>query len=94
MVRLANILQILVVVVFLAAPYGLPLLGVPGGRLAVENRPVAPVPPLAEALDAPGRYGPALAAHVRDAAPFRDHLIRANNRLRLALWDRKEQRKH
>jgi hypothetical protein len=86
MVSLANILQILVVVVFLAAPYGLPLLGVSGGRLAVENRPVAPVPPLAEAVDASGRYGPALAAHVRDAAPFRDHLIRANNRLRLALF--------
>jgi hypothetical protein len=86
MVRLANILQILAVVGFLAAPYGLPLLGVSGGRLAVENRPQAPIPPLAEAIDAPERYGPALAAHVRDAAPFRDHLIRANNRLRLALF--------
>lgn len=86
MVRLANILQVLAVAVFLVAPYGLPLLGLSGSRLAVENRPLAPIPPLAEAAQAPGRYGPALAAHVRDAVPFRDHLIRANNRLRLALF--------
>ena len=86
MAALANTLQLLVVIVFLAAPCGLALLGVPGGRLAVENRPLAPVPPLAEAVHAPARFGPDLAAHFRDAAPFRDHLIRANNRLRLALF--------
>ena len=82
----ANTLQLLVVIFFLAAPCGLSLLGVAGGRLAVENRPLAPVPPLAEAVRAPTRFGPELAAHFRDAAPFRDHLIRANNRLRLALF--------
>ena len=52
MVRLANILQILAVAVFLAAPYGLSWLGISGGRLAVENRPLAPVPPLAEVVAA------------------------------------------
>ncbi len=86
MIALADKLQLLVVIVFLAAPCALPLLGVSGGRLAVENRPLAPVPPLAEAVQAPGRFGPDLAARFRDAAPFRDHLIRANNRLRLALF--------
>jgi hypothetical protein len=86
MTRLANFLQILVAVLFLAAPFGLPFLGISGGRLAVENRPQAPRPPLAWVWEEPARFGPALAAHLRDTAPFRDHLIRADNRLRLALF--------
>ncbi|WP_075355566.1 hypothetical protein [Desulfovibrio sp. DV] len=86
MARLAGFLQIVVFVVFLATPLVLPLLGISGGRLAVENRPLAALPPLSLAATEPAGYGPALAAHVRDAAPFRDHLIRANSRLRLALF--------
>jgi alginate O-acetyltransferase complex protein AlgJ len=87
MSRFFSILQTLVFIVFLGAPAVLPLLGVPAGRLAVENRPAAPQPPLDGLWDAPTGYGPALAAYIRDAAPFRDHLIRANSRLRLALFN-------
>ncbi|KHK01283.1 alginate O-acetyltransferase AlgX-related protein [Desulfovibrio sp. TomC] len=87
MVRIAGFLQIAVFVVFLASPLALPLVGISGGRLAVENRPLAALPSLAQAWSNPAGYGPALAAHVRDAAPFRDHLIRLGSRVRLALFD-------
>ena len=69
----------------LCAPVALTLLGVPSGRLAVEKRPLAPAPALSALWRDPAGFGPALAAHARDAAPFRDHLIRAGFRLRLAL---------
>jgi hypothetical protein len=65
---------------------GLALLGVPHGRLAVEKRPMAETPPLSRAVADPTAYGPALAAYCRDAAPFRDHLIRAGFRGRLAFF--------
>lgn len=80
-------LQSLLFVVFLAAPVGLTLCGVPSGRLAVEKRPLAAPPPLAQAWREPTAYGPALAAACRDGAPFRDHLIRAGFRLQLAAFD-------
>ncbi len=86
MPRFFPLLQSLVLIAFLAAPLVLPRLGVPAGRLAVENRPLAAPPPLEALWRDPAGYGPALAASVRDAAPFRDHLIRANSRLRLALF--------
>jgi len=86
MPRMLPLLQVLVFALFLAGPVGLSLLGVPGGRLAVENRPMAKAPPLAMAWSDPAGFGPALAGYCRDAAPFRDHLIRANSRLRLALF--------
>lgn len=79
-------LQCLLFVLFLAAPVELSLLGVPSGRLAVENRPLAEAPALSAIWRDPACFGPALAAHARDAAPFRDHLIRAGFRLRLALF--------
>ena len=80
------LLQVVLFAVFLAAPVGLSLLGVPAGRLAVENRPMAKAPPVAMAWTDPAGFGPALAAYGRDTAPFRDHLIRANSRLRLAVF--------
>lgn len=86
MTRFWKALQVVVFAGFLAAPAMLPLLGVPAGRLAVENRPLAPLPAVSTALDDPTGFGRALAAHVRDAAPFRDLLIRTNSRLRLALF--------
>jgi hypothetical protein len=86
MTHTLGLLQLVVFLAFLASPLVLPLLGLSGGRLAVENRPLAALPPLSRALTGPAGYGPALAAHVRDAAPFRDHLIRADSRLRLALF--------
>lgn len=86
MPRFFPYLQSLLLVAFLAAPMVLPLCGVPAGRLAVENRPLAAPPALDVLWRDPVGYGPALAAACRDAAPFRDHLIRANSRLRLALF--------
>lgn len=86
MTRLFGVLQVVCFLTFLAAPLVLPLLGVSGGRLAVENRPLAAMPALAGLWTASTHYGAALAAHVRDGAPFRDHLIRANNRWRVALF--------
>jgi hypothetical protein len=79
-------LQSFLFVACLAAPVGLTLCGLPSGRLAVEKRPMAEAPSLAMAWQAPSAYGPALAAFCRDAAPFRDHLIRAGFRLQLALF--------
>lgn len=78
-------LQSALFVLLLAAPVGLTLCGVPSGRLTVEKRSFAPKPETAQLWTDPAAYGPALAAYVRDAAPFRDHLIRAGFRLRLAL---------
>ncbi|MHC1713880.1 MAG: hypothetical protein AB9872_17200 [Solidesulfovibrio sp.] len=86
MQRFFSVLQALVFVAFLAAPLVLPRVGVPAGRLAVENRPRVAQPSPAGIWAAPKGYGTALAAYVRDAVPFRDHLIRANSRLRLALF--------
>jgi hypothetical protein len=86
MPRFFPLLQSCLFILFLACPAVLPLLGVPAGRLAVENRPLAPAPAFSQLLGDPVGYGPALAAYVRDGVPFRDHLIRANSRLRLALF--------
>lgn len=86
MARFFKWLQSGLLIAFLAGPAILPLLGAPAGRLAVENRPLAALPPLSLAWRDPAGYGPALAGAVRDAVPFRDHLIRANSRLRLALF--------
>lgn len=86
MSRRFALLQSLLFVACLAAPAGLALLGVPHGRLAVEKRPLAEAPALSLAWSDPTAYGPALAAYGRDAAPFRDHLIRAGFRGRLALF--------
>lgn len=86
MTRFFGLLQCLCFALFLSAPLVLPWLGLPGGRLAVENRPLAALPAWAELWREPTAFCRDLAAHVRDAAPYRDHLIRANNRLRLALF--------
>ena len=86
MTRLFGALQLACFIAFLAGPLVLPLLGLSGGRLAVENRSLAALPARSDLWRAPARYGAALAAHVRDAVPFRDALIRANNRWRLALF--------
>jgi hypothetical protein len=84
--RVFSLLQVVVFGLFLAGPLVLPLCGLPAGRLAVENRPLAPWPEPGRLWRDPAGYGPALAAAGRDAAPFRDHLIRANSRLRLAVF--------
>ncbi len=86
MFRPFALIQSLLFAALLAAPAVLPVLGVPAGRLAVENRPMAKAPALSQAWQDPKAFGPALAAYVRDAAPFRDHLIRADSRLCLALF--------
>ena len=86
MTRLFGALQVVCFAAFLTAPLLLPLLGLSGGRLAVENRSLAAMPAFSAVWREPARYGAALAAHVRDAAPFRDYLIRADNRWRLALF--------
>lgn len=86
MTRFFGALQIACLIVFLAGPLALPLLGVSTGRLAVENRSLAGLPAVADIWRTPTRYGPALAAWARDGAPFRDALILANNRWRLALF--------
>uniref|UniRef100_I2Q696 AlgX/AlgJ SGNH hydrolase-like domain-containing protein n=1 Tax=Desulfovibrio sp. U5L TaxID=596152 RepID=I2Q696_9BACT len=86
MPRFFPLLQSCVLAAFLAGPAVLPFLGLPSGRLAVEKRPLAAFPPLSLAWSDPAGYGPALAGAVRDGLPFRDHLIRANSRLRLALF--------
>jgi len=86
MTRLFGALQLACFAVFLAGPLLLPLVGATSGRLATENRSLAAVPALSGLWEAPTRYGPALAAYARDASPFRDDLIRANNRWRLALF--------
>lgn len=86
MTRFFGALQIACFLVFLAGPLVLPLLGVSAGRLAVENRTLADLPAVSGLWRTPTRYGPALAAWARDGAPFRDALILANNRWRLALF--------
>ena len=86
MTRLFGALQIACFVVFLIGPALLPLVGATDVRLAAQNSAPAAAPALSGLWKTPARYGAALAAHVRDAAPFRDALIRANNRWRLALF--------
>ena len=84
--RTLRILSLLLLLLPLALPQGLALLGVSDGPQAEEKRRKDPLPPLALAATDFKAYAKALTATYADTFPFRDALIRTANLLKMDLF--------
>lgn len=71
----------------LVLPEGLALFGAPQGPTAQEKSLKASFPPLSLAVTDFGAYAKQAAAAYGEGFPFREAMIRANNRLRMAVFD-------
>ncbi|MDQ7831298.1 MAG: hypothetical protein RDU30_06180 [Desulfovibrionaceae bacterium] len=85
--RATDFLRIFVFLAVLVTPLAVAALGLePVGVLAHENRTLAAVPALPLLVSDPAAYARGLRAAFADHFPLRETLIRAGNRLRLAVF--------
>jgi hypothetical protein len=85
--RALDLLRLLPFLAFLACPLAVAALGVePAGVFAHENRPLATVPDICLLFSNPQAYAKGLRTAFADRFPLREPLIRAGNRLRLAVF--------
>ncbi|WP_243439951.1 alginate O-acetyltransferase AlgX-related protein [Fundidesulfovibrio soli] len=86
MKRILSAASVALLLLPLILPQGLTLLGVSQGPKAVENRLKTPLPPLSLAGQDFKAFAKQLTTSYGETFPFRDDMIRAANRIKLALF--------
>lgn len=86
MSRIIAVLCVCLLLLPLALPQALALLGVSQGPQAVENRLKTPLPDVSLALDDFGTYARQLVKAYAETFPFRDDMIRAGNVIKMKVY--------